>query len=169
MASAFLQTHSVTLRGRNDWIADFDDATFDDFSDETSPIEERVLETFLLAGECAWPSTRITVFYATKECGPNPEVSADEPHELDVQGDDVATTIREFEAAPFEEDSVNQGHLAVALFALIETTFACSVAVAFKPLARDRFDFWNLLHRFACGGTDADCCDCSVHMLVLSF
>ena len=160
---------SVSFWRLNDRITGLNRATLDDFGYEASSIEERLLEALLLAREFAWSCARVAVFHSTKTCSSDLELSADEPHQLDALDEDVAATVLKLEAASIEEDSVHEGNLAVALPALVEAAFAGRVAVALEALARDRLRFRHLPHRSACGRADADCGNCSVHVLVLSF
>src|SRR6185436_11635677 len=106
---------------------------------------------------------------SAKACGPDLEFSADEPHEFRPFNKEVAATVLKLEAASVEEDGVHERDLADALLALVETAFAGCVAVTLQALACEGFHFCDLLHRSTGDRTDADCFDCSVHVLVLSF
>jgi len=108
----------------NHLIASFDEATLDNFSDETSTIEERFFETPCLAGEFRRAFARIAVLHATKAGFSDRELSTDEPHELDAHRNDVAPAFDILVATSFEEETIDESHRPPALVSLVERSFA---------------------------------------------
>ena len=110
MPAVTFKTKSVTLRIVEDIIHVPECATFQNFCDDCTAVEECFLETGF-ATSLAWCGARVKILYPAEQCVADLEFLANEPKQFNTVSDDVAIAVSKSEVCAFEKPSVHQADL----------------------------------------------------------
>lgn len=137
--------------------------SIDDLRHETAAIAERFQEFFRLAGEAGRPQTWIAVVLSAKARLADLKLAADQPHQFDALGNDIAPALSVVKTTILEENGIDEGHLPPSGPFPVEATLGCRISVAREAGAGDGFHRFDLFHFPAGDGRDKYRNDTSVY------
>jgi hypothetical protein len=94
---------------------------------------------------------------------PNLKLAANQPHQFDALGHNVAAALSIFKATILKENGINESHLPPPRPFSVEATLAGRVTVTRETGAGDGFHYFHFFHFAAGRGRDKYCNDISVY------
>ncbi|HET7007335.1 MAG TPA: hypothetical protein VFK65_17650 [Candidatus Binatia bacterium] len=91
------------------------------------------------------------------------KLAADQPHQFDALGYDIAPALSIFKATVVKEKRIDEGHLPPSGAFPVEAALGHRVTVARETRAGDGLDHFHLFHFPAGNGRDKNCDDISVY------